>query len=301
MFLRYTKVIKEQLEKILSSKDGQKHYRLLPAMQYICLNNNSKLLRPNLFMSSIQICGRDPNNFTHIACAIEMAHCYSIVHDDLPCMDNDDIRRKKKALHKQFDENIAVLTGNALLTDAFNIIANSEVTAVTGHLSASKIVSLLYSLSTLIGSQGMLLGQALDLNPDDKITSDFIYTVHKLKSGNLFSAATKMGAIISTSDQAVVEIMKKIGMLIGLLLQTVDDIEDFEKDEKINIAKTKGIAAAQKLCDKYIKQVYLNTDTVKKILAQNNRNKQISHLQQTGINDVISICNLVYQRTLAFK
>ena len=160
---------------------------LLQAMRYSLLAGG-KRIRPILLLEFCRICGGEWRNALPFAAAIEMVHTYSLIHDDLPCMDNDDYRRGRLTNHKVFGEANAVLAGDALLTAAFETAANAPADAWT-------IVRIIRILSEAAGANGMVGGQVLDLAGEKiRLEADAIHTIHALKTGALISAACRMGA-----------------------------------------------------------------------------------------------------------
>lgn len=197
---------------------------LSKAMQYACLNGG-KRLRPLLVFYTGQIFGVSESLLNPIAVAIELIHCYSLVHDDLPAMDNDDLRRGKPTCHKVFDEATAILAGDALLTLAFEIISHPEHLAELDQLAILKIIRVLAKAS---GSQGMVKGQAIDLNAQGKnLNLDNLIQMHRAKTGALMTASVQCGALASTkaTDQDLIE-LSKFGEALGLCFQIQDDILD---------------------------------------------------------------------------
>lgn len=167
------------------------------------------------------------------AVALEMIHTYSLIHDDLPCMDDDDMRRGRPTLHRKFNEATALLTGDALLTDAFGIVA-----ACYGE--SGRIVDCVRVLSAASGGQGMVLGQMLDLqNQDGALGGDaraVIERIHSLKTGGLIQASLVTGAVAAGADDRVVEGFKRAGSRLGLAFQIADDLLDVAD----NTGKTSG-------------------------------------------------------------
>ncbi len=185
---------------------------VLEAMRY-SLMAGGKRLRPRLLFSIANNYGADFQEMMLAGAAIEMIHTYSLIHDDLPAMDNDTLRRGKNTCHIEFDEATAILAGDGLLTLAFELISNLKSEHVGEVLKA-------YALGS--GISGMVLGQALDISSDTKDYED-LKKSHQLKTGCLFAASLKAGAIIS--DQLnLLPLLEKIGNKLGLAFQIQDDI-----------------------------------------------------------------------------
>lgn len=200
-----------------SALNGQEE--VVEAMKY-SLTNGGKRLRPVLALEFCKACGGDRHDALEGACAVEFVHTYSLIHDDLPCMDNDDFRRGKPSCHKEFSEEIALLAGDGLLTHAFQIISDSDMTAS----AKAKAVSL---LAENAGVGGMLGGQVLDLKYEigDPTVKELL-TVHKMKTGALIAAACIMGCIAAGADSEKIAAASKFAYYIGIAFQIKDDILD---------------------------------------------------------------------------
>ena len=172
------------------------------------------------------MCGGDVNKALPYACAIEYIHTYSLIHDDLPCMDNDDMRRGKPSCHKMYGEATALLAGDALLTHAFEICSASE-------LSDSQNLRAVSLLSQNAGVGGMIGGQVIDLKYEqsDPSISD-ILTVHRLKTGALISAACILGCIAADADNEKIALASRYAYMIGTAFQIRDDLLDILGDEE---------------------------------------------------------------------
>jgi len=190
------------------------------AMMY-SLMAGGKRIRPLLLYETLKGYGIDETLGDECACALEMIHTYSLIHDDLPAMDNDDLRRGKPTCHKQFDEATAILAGDGLLTYAFSCILSSKLPAEV-KAGCAKI------LADMAGSGGMVLGQDLDMREQTGVTTwDDLKTVHRYKTGCLLSAPLMMGALISGHGDDVDQ-WHEIGNMIGLAFQIQDDVLDVE-------------------------------------------------------------------------
>ena len=178
--------------------------------------SGGKRIRPILTIESAIACQGNLKNALPAAAAIELVHTFSLIHDDLPAMDNDDLRRGKPTCHKVFGEANAILAGDALLTLAFNIIAQ-EIKPALG-------IKIIKELSRAIGVEGMIGGQALDLKFQDKTKNKTIAEkINILKTAELFSAAAKMGALTAQAPAKKVKALKAFGLDLGLSFQMVDD------------------------------------------------------------------------------
>lgn len=196
---------------------------ILEASVHYALSVRGKRLRPLLFLTLLEAYAVDIEPYMDIACAIECIHTYSLIHDDLPAMDNDDFRRGMPTVHKQFNEAIGLLAGDTLLTYAFEKIAHSSATP-------GQIVNILRILTRCIGKDGMAGGQALDLefNGDKKA----IFKIHRMKTAELISACFLTAAEIIGLDTGKKEWLREAGISIGVAFQMADDLLDIIGDEK---------------------------------------------------------------------
>jgi geranylgeranyl diphosphate synthase type II len=204
--------------------------RLASAMRYSVLGGG-KRLRPVLCLMAAEACGGNPQAAMGAACALEMVHTYSLIHDDLPAMDNDDLRRGRATCHKAFDEATAILAGDALLTLAFELIAR-EVEPVSAALRC------VWILAEGAGPAGMVGGQMADLQAEQHVLDERnegslaeLEAIHRRKTGTLLRAPLQMGAVIAGAPQAHQEALDDYGRAVGLAFQIVDDLLDVEGDE----------------------------------------------------------------------
>ena len=183
-----------------------------------------KRIRPIMMLTTLQSYGIDYKKYIDVACAIEMIHTYSLIHDDLPSMDNDDLRRGRLTCHKAFDEATAILAGDALLTEAFGVVCRNA------FLTDNQKVQIVALLSQAAGQSGMIYGQQQDLAFENKqATLEELKDIHTYKTGCLFQAPLVMAGIIARPTD--LENLKKLGTMIGLLFQIQDDILDVIGDE----------------------------------------------------------------------
>ncbi|MFT5206821.1 MAG: geranylgeranyl diphosphate synthase type II [Candidatus Omnitrophota bacterium] len=193
---------------------------LAKAMRY-SMFSGGKRVRPFLVLESAKMCGLEAAKAMRIACAVEMVHAYSLVHDDLPSMDDDDFRRGRKTCHKAFDEATAILTGDALLSLAFQIISETK------SLPPARLIKAVSILSDAIGPYGMVAGQVADIAyQQQKQGLVSLKKVNELKTGALIRASMELGAIAAGQSQNKVKKLSEFGELIGFLFQLVDDIID---------------------------------------------------------------------------
>lgn len=206
--------------------------RVVEAMRYSCLNAG-KAVRPFLVISSAQLFKPDTSAVWDVAAALEMVHTYSLIHDDLPCMDNDDLRRGRPSCHKRFDEATAMLAGDALLTRAFEVIAQNA------DLSAEKKCTLVALLAHAAGYQGMIGGQMLDLMAEEceDMPLEDLQRLQSLKTGQLLSYACMAGAVLGDASEPAQKALKEYAQSLGLVFQITDDILDVEGSVE-NMGKT---------------------------------------------------------------
>jgi len=211
--------------------------RLHQAMRYAA-QGGGKRMRPLLVYAAGELGDANPETLDAAATAIECIHAYSLVHDDMPCMDDDDLRRGRPTVHKAFDEATALLVGDALQTRAFEILAHA-------NCSAEIRLSMISALAAASGSRGMAGGQAIDLeNVGKQLDLSGLQQMHAMKTGALLSCAVEMGAIASHLDQAQMMHLRNYSQKLGLAFQIIDDVLDVTGDSQ-TLGKTAGKDAAQ--------------------------------------------------------
>ncbi|MBR1739499.1 MAG: polyprenyl synthetase family protein [Ruminococcus sp.] len=218
----YVEKINERLLKFTEDKPELQGI-VLDAMEY-SLSAGGKRLRPVLVLEFYRMCGGDRlDDMLSVACAVELIHTYSLIHDDLPCMDNDDFRRGKPSCHKAFSEDIALLAGDALNTLAFEVLSDA---AVEGIIPPEKAVMLISVLSKAIGTNGMIGGQVIDLETENKeIDLETLNILQSCKTGALIEAACVMGVILS-GKMELIPAAASYAQAMGRAFQIVDDILD---------------------------------------------------------------------------
>ena len=203
------------------------------AMRY-SIFAGGKRLRPILCLAAAEACGGEIENALAPACAVEIMHTYSLVHDDLPCMDDDDLRRGRPTSHKVFGEGVAVLCGDALLTEAFTIIAQ---TPNTKRYTAREYVS---ELAITGGSRKLIGGQILDLEGEGKsLTKKQLIQIHEAKTAALLTSSLKLGAMTANATPKKLEAVTEFGYNLGLAFQVIDDILDVTQTTE-QLGKTAG-------------------------------------------------------------
>jgi len=215
------------LEKILH--DSQPSEPIVEAMKY-SLMAGGKRIRPVLCLAAAEAVGGKPQAVLPAACALEIVHTYSLIHDDLPAMDNDDLRRGKPTCHVAFDEATAILAGDALLTLAFQVLSSVQF---AGETQASGLLKVIHIISTAAGYQGMIRGQMLDMASEGQhLTVDELKSMHALKTGALIEASLLCGALLADARKRQMEILKTYARNIGLAFQVTDDILNVEGNPK---------------------------------------------------------------------
>ncbi|MDB5543977.1 MAG: polyprenyl synthetase family protein [Hyphomicrobiales bacterium] len=259
--------VEDALEALLSPQvrtgETRRPARLLAAMRHAALGGG-KRLRPFLTLETAGLFGVAPEAAMRAACAIELIHCYSLVHDDLPAMDDDDLRRGRPTVHKAYDEATAILAGDCLLTYAFDILADPAT-----HDDAGLRCQLVRHLALASGLGGMAGGQALDLEAERSekpLTFDEILAMQAMKTGALLQHAVEAGALLGQASPAQFKRLSRFGALIGAAFQIADDLLDARSDaatlgkragkdaarNKATLVSILGVDAAEQRCDSLI-------------------------------------------------
>lgn len=220
--------VEAALERYLGPEAGPP--RLVEAMRYSLLGGG-KRLRPFLVLTAAEVCGGDPEAALPAACAVEMVHTYSLIHDDLPCMDDDDFRRGRPSAHRVFGEGLAVLAGDALLTLAFEVMAGLEGDPRVGPGRAIRAVA---ELARAAGPAGMVGGQVLDLEWEGRDAPVAVLEdLDRRKTGALIAGSLRIGAIVAGASPAQEQALTAYGLHLGLAFQIQDDILDVVGDPAV--------------------------------------------------------------------
>lgn len=229
----YTKSINEALNAYLPPAETD---AVCEAMRY-SVENGGKRIRPILTLAFCELCGGDTSSALPFACAVEMIHAYSLIHDDLPCMDDDDVRRGKPSCHVRYGEAVALLAGDGLLTLAFETLLSSD-------LPAAYLVEAGRELSSAAGWSGMIGGQVIDLNNVQRVvTEDDLVHTDIQKTGKLITAAAVLGCIAAGADMRSKKAAAEYACSLGLAFQIMDDVLDVAGDEAV-LGKPVGSDAA---------------------------------------------------------
>lgn len=237
----YLKSRQEKIERALDRhlpKASTKPPTIHKAMRY-SLFAGGKRLRPILCLAAAEACGGTIDNALPLACALECIHTYSLVHDDLPSMDNDDFRRGRLTCHKVFGDGIAVLAGDALLTMAFEIVSRAKPT------SRYNMSILLREVAVAAGSQKLIAGQVADLEAEGKETTRAgLRYIHENKTAAILTTSVRLGAMSANANRKQLAAITKFGRALGLAFQVIDDILDVtQTSEKLGKSAGKDVAA----------------------------------------------------------
>jgi len=215
---------------------------IFQAVRYSLLAGG-KRLRPILCLAAAEAVGGDSKTILPVACALEYIHTYSLIHDDLPAMDNDDYRRGRLTAHKVFGEDIAILAGDALLTEAFHLLTRKELMP---GIPPEYILTVTAEIAAAAGWFGMVGGQVLDVRSEGKkVDLETLQQIHRLKTGELIRVSLRSGAILSGASTEMTASLSDYGRQIGLAFQIADDILNVEGD-RVLLGKQTGSDAARR-------------------------------------------------------
>ena len=232
---KYRQLVEDELNRIASGEAAAIYPTLREAMFY-SLEAGGKRLRPCLMLAVCEMLGGDIAKALPFACSLEMIHTYSLIHDDLPCMDDDDMRRGRPSNHKVFGEAMAVLAGDGLLSFAFeNMLSAAQKSGERGAISAA------LEIAKRAGAAGMVTGQAADIEYEgaSEQTEEMLHFIHMHKTADMLSAAVLAGALIAGTDDETLSALGLYSEKMGLLFQITDDILDMKGDPKL-MGKTLG-------------------------------------------------------------
>ena len=278
------KQLKELVDNYLSNyfKDKGSYNSLIYDAASYSLNVGGKRIRPILFMLVYFMYKGEDKEIIDMAAAIEMIHTYSLIHDDLPCMDNDDLRRGKPTNHKVYGENIAVLAGDALLNEAMILLMDFSIKHGKDALVAAR------EIAYAAGADGMIGGQVVDIiNEGKRISKDELNYMHLKKTGELIRSSIVAGAILAEADKSEIDLLNKFGMNLGLAFQIKDDILDVTGDveklgkntladvNKSNFITMYGLKECKVMCEDLtaecitiLDKISVNTDILKELTIE---------------------------------
>lgn len=259
----YIEKVENYLSALLPSANCEEK-SVIKSMEYSLLAKG-KRLRPTLLLSFCEVCGGDIEAALPYACAVEMIHAYSLIHDDLPCMDDDELRRGRPSNHIVFGEDIALLAGDALQSLAFEVMLDNKALEKAG-INGAKAAGVLAKCS---GARGMVGGQVIDLEIEGKSPSlDTLTLMYSKKTGALIKAACVMGCILANADENKIKAAEKYAENIGLAFQIVDDILDVtsttevlgkpvgsdKENKKVNYVTVLGLEKSREIVNELTQQ-----------------------------------------------
>ena len=278
------KQLKELVDNYLSNyfKDKGSYNSLIYDAASYSLNVGGKRIRPILFMLVYFMYKGEDKEIIDMAAAIEMIHTYSLIHDDVPCMDNDDLRRGKPTNHKVYGENIAVLAGDALLNEAMILLMDFSIKHGKDALVAAR------EIAYAAGADGMIGGQVVDIiNEGKRISKEELNYMHLKKTGELIRSSIVAGAILAEADKSEIDLLNKFGMNLGLAFQIKDDILDVTGDveklgkntladvHKSNFITMYGLEECKVMCEDLtaecitiLDKISVNTDILKELTIE---------------------------------
>lgn len=255
--------IEEKLAELLPVSEGE--LREIPEMLEYSLEGGGKRIRPLLCLKFCECVGGREEDALYFACAVEFIHTYSLIHDDLPCMDNDEMRRGKKASHIRFGEANALLAGDALLTHAFGILSRAKT---EGGVDCGRCINAVGELSALAGVNGMIGGQFIDLKYENKkADGDILFTMDALKTSKLIEAGCVLGVIAGGGSGEQTEHARRFALNLGIAFQITDDILELndgensdEKNNKSTYISVFGLERAKTLAKEYTEKAIRELD-----------------------------------------
>jgi len=257
MFCSIEKYLKERKIAIESALNGllyssKKHPSIIHQAMRYAVFGEGKRLRPVLIIAAAEACGGKASDVLPAACALEMVHTYSLIHDDLPAIDNDDYRRGRLSCHKKFGEAIAILAGDALLTRAFEIL--SGMSYPKDKALQAKIIE---EIAKAIGTEGMLGGQVEDIRDvgwgTEAEREKKLAYIHSHKTGALINVAFKVGAMLAGASEGELKALEKYGRCFGLAFQITDDILDRKEKKKLTSPKIYGLEVSRRKVNELVK------------------------------------------------
>lgn len=281
------RTVNQALDDAVSLREPQKIHE---AMRYSLLAGG-KRVRPVLCIAACELVGGTESMAMPAACSVEMIHTMSLIHDDLPCMDDDDLRRGKPTNHKVFGEDVAVLAGDALLAFAFEHVAVS-----TAGVPPGRMVRAIGELAKSIGTEGLVAGQVVDINSEglSDVGLERLEFIHVHKTAALLEGAVVLGAILGGGTDEEVERLRKFARYIGLMFQVVDDVLDVTKSSK-ELGKTAG---KDLVADKVTYPKLLGIEKSKEFAQKLNRDaqEQLSGFDPHKAAPLIALANYIAYR-----
>lgn len=246
----WREMVERALDRFLPIEEGPSP-SLAQAMRY-SIFSGGKRIRPLLVLASTFAVGGDIERALPYACALEMIHTYSLIHDDLPAMDNEDYRRGRPTSHRLFGEAMAILAGDALLTEAFQLMANPIFCEDIPPLTVLRVI---HEVSKAVGIKGMVGGQALDVEVDGKLlNAEEIRRIHLYKTAAFMTVAVKIGGLIGGADEKQLEKLVFFGQNFGMAFQLIDDVMDYGEKKASNLANILGVEEARLEAKRLLKE-----------------------------------------------
>lgn len=246
----WREMVERALDHFLPIEEGPSP-SLAQAMRY-SIFSGGKRIRPLLVLASTFAVGGDIERALPYACALEMIHTYSLIHDDLPAMDNEDYRRGRPTSHRLFGEAMAILAGDALLTEAFQLMANPIFCEDIPPLTVLRVI---HEVSKAVGIKGMVGGQALDVEVDGKLlNAEEIRRIHLYKTAAFMTVAVKIGGLIGGADEKQLEKLVFFGHNFGMAFQLIDDVMDYGEKKASNLANILGVEEARLEAKRLLKE-----------------------------------------------
>lgn len=240
-FNELSELIQKQLSELKNTFPNKYNLNELVEAMWYSLMAGGKRIRPILVLEFCRVCGGTAEKALSTACALEMIHTFSLIHDDLPCMDDDDMRRGKPSCHKAYGEASALLAGDALLNYAYAVIADDK------NLSYETRIKLISDLSHSVGINGMIGGQVIDTTYSGKFDEHTLLDMYSMKTGALLKTACRMGCIAAGADCEKIKCAENYAEKLGLAFQIIDDILDITGDEKLVGKPIGSDASSQKV------------------------------------------------------
>lgn len=279
----YVSLINKRLPELLPDSNYGESV-VCDAMKYSC-ENGGKRIRPVLTLEFCRVCGGDYLSAVDYACAVEMIHTYSLIHDDLPCMDDDDMRRGKPSCHIAYGESYALLAGDGLLTRAFEVLSDSKISKE----NPSVCVKAVKVMGELSGCLGMIGGQVIDLKSEGKqIGIDTLEKMDRLKTSALIKCACLLGVIVGGGSEEQLSAASDFAEYIGQAFQIQDDILDVTADEKV-LGKRVGSDQKQ------------NKSTYVSLLGLEQSEKKVDELTEKAVGCLDVFNDTEFLRSLAYK
>ena len=222
-----SEIIQNRLIDIKKNFTGKYNQNEIVDAMWYSLMAGGKRIRPLLTLEFCHMCGGSLNSALSAACALEMIHTFSLIHDDLPCMDDDDMRRGKPSCHKAYGEAMALLAGDALLNYAYELIADDK------NIPCETRIKLISDLTKSVGINGMIGGQVIDTTYSGEFDEKTLLDMYSMKTGALLKTACKMGCIAAQADVQKINLAENYAEKLGLAFQIIDDILDICGDEKL--------------------------------------------------------------------